>query len=266
MTDKSQESVSDNVVKEEVKEQAQVFETAPETSSDAPVVEEKKEEKRVPLHELYKERNKRRALEDEIAKLRAEHETSQQTINKVRQTQEDDELVAEAEKELGIDKDAARKLLKLQRKVAESVNPKQSPNKSTLNDPTLKAIDDFKKRASEASVEYDDWNDMIPSMTAIIAKEIEANGVGAYAKSPEYYYSKALKAQRDADSRSRKEADVDKNNNASVAMVESGSGGSRNSKAGKITQAVFDANRSDVKWVRENETEIKALWKEGKLT
>lgn len=245
-------------VKEPVKSQEQVF-------TETPKVEP--EEKRVPLHELYKERNRRRNSEDEVAKLRSENDEMRRTLEKVSQRQDDDDLIAEAEKELGIDKDAARKLLHLQRKVAEKVSPKvveKAPSNDS-NEPILRAVDDFKRRASLASQDYEDWNEMIPSMQAIMAKEIDRIGLDAYGKSPEFYYSRAVKAQKETQEYLRKEAEVNRTNSANLAQTESGSGGTQKAESTKINQAVFDANRGDAKWVRENEDEIKQLWRQGKL-
>lgn len=257
MTDNLQSNVSEPVVKEEVK---QVFEAKVET----PVKEEVKEEKRVPLHELYKERNRRKAAEEELGKLRTKVDELDSKFSKVSLAQDEDELVAEAEKDLGIDKDAARKLLNLQKKVAERAVPKNTQTTS-INDPVLLAMDDFKRRASESSQDYEDWNDMIPGMQAIMAKEIEQNGLGAYNKSPDYYYSKALRAKRDSSEKLSKEVQLDKSNVAEMSSTETGGGSNGKSSGNKITQAVFDANRSDAKWVRENEIEIKQLWRQGKL-
>lgn len=258
MMDNSQGQISDNVVNNEVKPETQVFETA---EVKAPI--EQKEEKRVPLHELYKERNRRKAAEEELSKLRLRVDELDSKFSKVSQAQDDDELVAEAERELGLDKEAARKLLRITEKAAKKVAPKQA-EQSIVNDPVLRAMDDFKRRAAEASQDYEDWNDMIPKMQAVMAKEIEQNGIGAYNKSPEYYYSKALKAQRESDMKVKKEIEVDKSNSSQMAATETG-GSSSKSNGNKITQAVFDANRSNPKWVRENEAEIKELWKIGKL-
>ena len=239
----------------------QVFEAKAEVTQE--VKEQvKQEEKRVPLHELYKERNRRKAAEEELGKLRTRVDDLDTKFSKVSRLQDDDELVAEAEKELGIDKEAARKLLNIQRKVAERSNPKQ--NQTVINDPVLQAMDGFKKRASEASQDYEDWNEMIPAMQVIMSKEIEQNGLGAYNKSPEYYYSKALKAQQASDQRVKKEDAVEKSNVAEMATTESGNS-SRKGGGSKINQTIFDANRGDAKWVRENEVEIKQLWRQGKL-
>lgn len=261
MTDNLQGSNSEQVVNsEEIKKsETQVFEA--KTTESAPV--ENKEEKRVPLHELYKERNRRKAAEEEVGQLRQRMDELDSKFSKVRQTQDNDELVEQAVKKLGIDKEAAIELLDLQRKVAEKAVPKQSQT-NTVSDPVLRAMDDFKRRAAESSQDYEDWNEMIPAMQAIMGKEIEQNGLGAYNKSPEYYYSKALKAQRDSDKRVKQEDAIDKSNGAQMATVETGSSSTR-SGSNKITQSVFDANRNDPKWVRENETEIKQLWRQGKL-
>jgi hypothetical protein len=259
MMDNSQGSDSVKEVNSEVKSE-QVFEAKAEVTQE---VKEVKEEKRVPLHELYKERNRRKAAEEELGKLRTRMDELDTKFSKVSQMQDDDELVTEAEKDLGIDKESAKKLLNLQRKVAERAAPKQT--QTTINDPVLQAMDGFKKRASEASQDYEDWNEMIPAMQAIMSKEIEQNGLGAYNKSPEYYYSKALRAQRESEQRVKKEDIVDKSNTTQMATSESGSSSSGRSASTKITQAVWDANRTDVKWVRENESEIKQLWRQGKL-
>lgn len=261
--DNSQSSVSENVVNsEEIKApENQVFEAkAPVVT---PEVKEVKEDKRVPLHELYKERNRRKAAEEELGKLRSRVDELDSKFSKVSQAQDDDELVAEAEKELGIDKEAARKLLNFQKKVAEKVAPKQQVS-NTVNDPVLRAMDDFKRRAAESSQDYEDWNDMIPAMQAVMSKEIEQNGIGAYNKSPEYYYSKALKAQKQVEQKIKKEESIDKANTAEMAVTES-SGSSTRSVGTKITQAVWDANKSNRKWIDENRDEIIRLHQSGVL-
>lgn len=261
MMDNSQGSNSDEVVSSANSEP--VFEAKPE-STNVSHNAEVKEEKRVPLHELYKERNRRKAVEEEVNKLKAQVDELSNNYSKVKNSQEDDDLITEAEKELGIDRDAARKLLNLQRKVAEKTAPKQK--NEPINDPVLKAMDDFKRRAAESSNDYEDWNDMIPGMQAIMSKEIEQNGLGAYNKSPEYYYSKALKAKANSVEKLKKEIATDKANATESSSVETGSGSSvTKGSSSKITQAVFDANRGSAKWVRENESEIKQLWREGKL-
>jgi hypothetical protein len=263
--DNSQSSSSEPVVNSEEKvASSEVFNKTVEKESSE--VKSEKKDKQVPLHELYKERNRRRAVEEEVRELRGKIDELDSKYSKVRQTQDDDELVLEAEKELGIDKEAARKLLNIQRKVAERSNPKQSSQSNTVGDPVLRAMDDFKKRATEASSDHEDWNEMIPGMQAIMAKEIEQNGMGAYNKSPEYYYSKALKAQSQSEGRVKKEIEVEKGNNVTASQTEtsSSSGGTR-TQGSKITQAIFDANRSDVKWVQDNVDEIKSLWRQGKL-
>lgn len=259
--DNSQGSNSDQVVSSANSEP--VFEAKPE-ATNAPQTPEVKEEKRVPLHELYKERNRRKAVEEEVVKLRTKVDELSSNYSRVKSNQDDDDLIAEAEKDLGIDREAARKLLNLQKKVAEKAIPKN--HNEPINDPVLKAMDDFKRRAAESSMDYEDWNDMIPGMQAIMSKEIEQNGLGAYNKSPEYYYSKALKAKANSGEKLKKEIAADKANATESSSVETGSGSSINKgSGGKITQAVFDANRGSAKWVRENESEIKQLWREGKL-
>ena len=264
--DNSQSSDSKDVVnstdtKEIQAEAKEAFESKPAESVEKK--EEAREEKRVPLHELYKERNRRKLAEEEVSKLRSRVDELDTKFSKVSQAQDDDDLIAEAEKELGIDREAARKLLRLQKKVAEKAAPRQSESRS-VNDPVLQAMDNFKRRASEASVDYDDWQDMIPGMQAVMQKELEQNGIGAYSKSPEYYYSKALRAKNESVERVKKEEAVDRSNNTEIASTESGGSGKKQSSS-KINQAVFDANRSDSKWVRENEEEIKQLWRQGKL-
>lgn len=264
MSDNSQQSISENEVKQqEIKQDSAVFEPKKESAKTTENVESDK--KMVPLHELYKERNRRRGLEDEVTRLRQEHDQLKQVVSKVQVTQGVDSLVDQAEKELGIDKEAAKKLLNLQRKVAEAVTPSQTVQETTQHDPVLNAMNEFKRRAAEASYEFEDWNDHIPAMQAIMAKEIEVNGLNAYSKSPEFYYSRALKASKINQERARKEDTVDRNNITSVSMVESGSGPASSGSSAKINQSVFDANRGNPQWVRENSDEIKRLWREGKL-
>lgn len=250
------------VNKEEIKVASEVFENKAE-KPNTPVELEKKESKMVPLHELYKERNRRKALEEDFAKFRQEHEETKQDISRLRQNQDDDDLILQAEKDLGIDKEAAKKLLNLQKKVAERSMPKQTKSEP-INDPVMQAMDGFKRRAAEVSADYEDWNEMIPAMQVIMGKEIEQNGLGAYSKSPEYYYSKAIKARRESEIKAKREDAADRSNAVSMAQTESGSG-SQMSSGSKINQAIFDANRKDAKWVRENEAELKQLWRQGKL-
>lgn len=275
MTDK-QQSISDNKVNSEdtkvVDKPAEVVQEQTQKPVDNKVFDskpqpEKQEEKRVPLHELYKERNKRRALEDEIVRIRQEQEDLRQRFDKVQGSSDDEELVSEAEKELGIDRESAKKLLRLQKKVVEKSSTKsnQQPNQPTINDPVLSAMNDFKRRASESSMDYEDWDSMIPSMQAIMSREIEQNGISAYYKSPDYYYSKALKARQLSESSVKKEVEIDKINNTSASTVETGSKQIGQTSSSKLTQAVFDANRNNPKWVKENIGEIKELWRKGKL-
>lgn len=244
----------------------EVFETKPvETSEQAkatPQADVVKAEKRVPLAELQKERARRRQAEDDNLRIRQEIDEIRTNVSRFNQSKDEDDLVNEAEKSLGIDREQARKLIDLQKKVAEKSSPKVS--QSQLQDPIIRAMDEFKKRATEASNDYDDWNEMIPSMQAVMAREIEANGAMAYAKSPEYYYSKALKAQKQSESKMKEETAVDRSNNTSLAETETG-GGTKTVHGQKINQTVWDANRGDPKWVSQNIDEIKSLWRQGKL-
>jgi hypothetical protein len=270
MMDNSQGSVSDNKVNSEESKSAQeqVFEV-----KEAPAKQESKEEvvkkpevknevKQVPIHELYKERNKRKALEEEVYNLRAEQQEIKNSLYKMKSSQDEDELVIEAEKELGLDRESARKLLNLQKKVVDRSKSKETSQQFT--DPSLIAMDDFKRRAYEASQNYEDWNDMIPAMQAIMAREIEQNGLSAYKRSPDYYYSKALKGQMQSKETVQKENLLDRQNNISASVTETGSGEIK-STGSKITQAIFDANRKNPQWIQENSDEIRALANRGLL-
>lgn len=262
--DNSNGSVFEKTVNsEEIKPQEVKQEEVKSQEVTQNVEEVKKPEiKQVPIHELYKERNRRKNLENEVSMLRAEQAEIRQSLHKMKSSQEDDDLVIEAEKELGIDREAARKLLNLQKKVVERSSPRQSSQ--NLTDPALVAMDEFKRRAYDSSQNYEDWNEMIPSMQAIMAKEIEQNGLGAYGKSPDYYYSKAVRAQMESKARAKKEDSVDRENNISTSITETGGSGNKTTSPG-ITQAIFDANRKDPKWVKANADEIKDAWKKGKL-
>lgn len=249
----------------------EVFEAKPVETPDAskvvPVADSAKGDKRVPLAELQKERQRRRQAEEEGSRLRHEFDELKANVSRFTKSKDEDALVDKAEKELGIDKEQARKLINLQKEVAETVSPKQ-PNQyqtNAVSDPVLRAMDDFKKRASEVANDYEDWNDMIPSMQAIMARQIELDGHGAYMKSPEYYYSKAIKAQKESESQMKREAAVDRSNNSSLAESETGGGSVKRNQGSKINQTIWDANRSDPKWVNEHIDEIKVLWKEGKI-
>lgn len=243
----------------------EVFEAKPVETPDAskvvPVADSAKGDKRVPLAELQKERQRRRQAEEDGARLRHEFDELKANVSRFTKSKDEDALVDKAEKELGIDKEQARKLIAFQKEVAEAVAPKQTQT-NTVSDPVLRAMDDFKKRASEVANDYEDWNDMIPSMQAIMARQIELDGHGAYMKSPEFYYSKAIKAQKESESNMKREAAVDRSNNSSLAETETG-GGSAKAKVSKINQTVWSANRSDPKWVAENIEEIKSLWSQG---
>ena len=259
--DTSMLSENDTAAKEVF--EAKSVETPEAPKAVAQTADSAKGDKRVPLAELQKERQRRRQAEEEGVRLRQEFDELKANVSRYTRSKDEDALVDKAEKELGIDKEQARKLINLQKEVAEVVAPKQTQT-NTVSDPVLKAIDDFKKRASEVANDYEDWNDMIPSMQAIMARQIELDGHGAYMKSPEYYYSKALKAQKESEASLKREVTVDRNNNSSLAETETG-GGTTKVQGSKINQAVWDANRSNPKWVNEHIDEIKALWKEGKI-
>lgn len=220
------------------------------------------EQKRVPLAELQKERQRRRLAEEELTRFRQELDEVKATQRKYEVSKDEDDLVEEAEKSLGIDREAARKLINLQKKAAERVLPKQQSQQ--MSDPALAAMDRFKQRAAEVSRDYEDWDQMIPSMQAIMARELQENGLGAYAKSPEYYYSKALRAQQESQAKVKQEVAVDRDNASNLSQAES-SGGSRKASGSKINQAVFDANRGNPRWIRENRNEINELISQGKL-
>lgn len=256
----------DNGVQEtEVKAQVETAFSS-NTAEQAPVVqkpETKQEEvKRVPLAELQKERQRRRIAEEELTRFRQELDEVKANQQRITQSKDEDDLVDEAEKSLGIDREQARKLINLQKKAAERVVPKQAPQQ--MSDPALAAMDRFKQRAAEVSRDYEDWDQMIPSMQAIMARELQENGLGAYSKSPEYYYSKALRAQQESQAKVKQEVAVDRDNASNLSQAES-SGGSRKASSSKINQAVFDANRGNPRWIRENRNEINELISQGKL-
>lgn len=255
--------------KEEVVVSKDVFEAkeSPATTPDSTKAVEAqaetvKVEKRVPLHELQKERQRRRQAEDDNLKIRQELDEVKANVSRFSQGKDEDDLIDEAESSLGIDREQARKLINLQKKVAEKSGKVQS-NQSTV-DPVLKAMDNFKQKAAQVSQDYDDWDDMIPAMQQVMAREIETNGVGAYAKSPEYYYSKALRAQKESEAKVKRDDAVDRTNNTSLAVTETG-GGAKTAQGTKINQSVWDANRGDPAWVSQNIDEIKQLWRQGKL-
>jgi hypothetical protein len=230
---------------------------------EKPAEVKQEEVKRVPLAELQKERQRRRIAEEEVTRFRQELDEVKASQKRYEASKDEDDLIDEAEKSLKIDREQARKLINLQKKAAERVVPKQAQQQ--MSDPALVAMDRFKQRAAEASRDYEDWDQMIPSMQAIMARELQENGLGAYSKSPEYYYSKALRAQQASEAKVKQEVSVDRDNNANLSSAESG-GGSKRAANSKINQAVFNANRSNPKWIRENREEINQLISQGKLT
>lgn len=248
---------------EQVSEQAAKEALASNVEVTKPVVEKHEEVKRVPLAELQKERQRRRIAEEEVTRFRQELDEVKANQQRYNSSKDDEDLVSEYEKDLEVDRDKARKLVNLQRKQIERSLPKQDARQQ-MSDPALQAMDRFKQRAAEVSRDYEDWDQMIPSMQAIMARELQENGLGAYAKSPEFYYSKAVRAQQASESKVKKEVAVDRDNNSSLSQAESSGGGSR-SQGSKINQAVFDANRSNPKWIRENRDSINELISQGKL-
>lgn len=251
--------VQDSV--EQVTEQQAKEALAPVEAPKAEVKQPTEEMKRVPLAELQKERQRRRIAEEELTRFRQELDEVKATQAKYNQSKDEDDLVDEAEKSLGIDREQARKLINLQKKAAERVIPKNAPQQ--MSDPALVAMDRFKQRAAEASRDYEDWDQMIPAMQAIMARELQENGLGAYNKSPEFYYSKAVKAQKASEAKVKEEVAVDRDNASNLSQTESG--GAKRSQGSKINQAIFDANRSNPKWIRENREAINELISQGKL-
>ena len=187
---------------EQVTEQQAREALAPVEAPKAEVKQPTEEMKRVPLAELQKERQRRRIAEEELTRFRQELDEVKTAQAKYNQSKDEDDLIDEAEKSLGIDREQARNLINLQKKAAERVMPKNAPQQ--MSDPALVAMDRFKQRAAEVSRDYEDWDQMIPSMQAIMARELQENGLGAYSKSPEYYYSKAVKAQKASEAKVKK--------------------------------------------------------------
>lgn len=247
---------------DKVVEQAAQEALAPVEAQKQEVRQPSEEVKRVPLAELQKERQRRRIAEEELTRFRQELDEVKATQQRYTQSKDEDDLIDEAEKSLGIDREQARKFVNLTKKAAERVIPKQDARQQ-MSDPALVAMDRFKQRAAEAARDYDDWDQMIPSMQAIMARELQENGLGAYAKSPEYYYSKAVRAQKVSEAKVKEEVAVDRDNSTNLSQTESGS--AKRSQGSKINQAVFDANRSNPKWIRENRDAINELISQGKL-
>ena len=227
-------------------------------------VEAPRADKRVPLQELQKERQRRRQAEDENLRMRQKLDDIEGKVSSMAGVKDEEDLILEAERDLGLDKDLARKLVKFNKKVLEKSTPTHQPNGNGDNDPINSVVENFRQRAIKVSVYYDDWKDMMPAMQMVMAHEIEQDGIEAYYKSPEYYYSKALKAQIESNSTVKKELSVDRANNTSLAATETG-GGTARPKESKITQAALESNRSNIKWVRENAEEIRQLMQQGKL-
>lgn len=249
-----EEKVESNVPENETQAQEQVF------GGNTEAKEEPKAEKRVPLHELQKERQRRRMVEEEMSKLRKDVEDLRSNYSKVSESSEEENLVSEYEKELGVDREQARKLVKLTKK---TVGKREEAKPQPL-DPIALALGQFKQNAESVAQDYDDWNDHTATMQAIFNKELQENGLVAAQRSPHWYYNQAVKAKAVSDRTNKAQRDAERAENANLAQTDSG-GSSKSGGSSRITQAVFDANRKDPEWVRANIDEIRALADQGKI-
>ena len=254
-------------------EATQLFETQPKVES-TPVADVKPVEKQtepqlnknqsVLLADLKKERARRQLAEEEKFKMRQEIDEIKTNYSKLSRSKDDEDLDSDAEKDLGLDKEQAKKVNQHIKKVVEKAV--QNVVKPVMVDPVMQAMDNFKQRANEASKNYDDWPEMIPFMEQAMARQIELEGIAAYGKSPEYIYSKALRAKQESEAQVKREAAVDRSNNNSLAVTETGGSSLGRGKGGKITPEMWQANKSNPKWIREHEDELRALMHANKLT
>lgn len=218
-------------------------------SSDAPT----------PLKRALRRANRRLHKERQAtAELKAEIEAIKQQLGNSSRSQEAESMLRELEGELGLDSESTAKFYKAVDKiVSKKAVPQQ--NVPVANEKQAK----FVSKVQAARSQYEDWDDMAPYMHKVMQDEMkQLNELGldpedAYDQSVHQYYAKAvrLKTQQELmENRQKQVSQSNANNRASSESSRNGTG--KPVPAQRITQDVYDKNRKNPQWVKDNYQKI----------
>jgi hypothetical protein len=177
---------------------------------------ESKQDKRVPLPELIKERQRRRELEKKLEELESKINANQK-----------DPKVTELMNDLNLDEDTAVKL-------AKHIAPKDE----------MKELEEkFRRKAEDISGDYEDWFELQQDMAEEFNKVYSRNPKLALSESPEKFYYMAKNRRQQDPEKIRQEGArdaINKVNSKNLATTESAKNGTvkvEDAKPRKFTRA-----------------------------
>lgn len=213
---------------------------------------------------LRRERQKSAELGDRLGKL-------EDRFSSIDTQQQEDQLLGELQEDLGLDTDQTKKLYNAVDRIVERKVGSNNQDQSSHPNLTAKEID-FVNKVNEVKGQYEDFNEMSPYMQKVMESEMKSlNDLGldpteAYNESVHSYYAKAvrMKAQEDA-AKSRNEI-VNKVNEQNNAVTESSVDGvGAPVETGVINQKVWEKNRYNPAWVKQNRAAILRAHQNGSI-
>lgn len=205
---------------------------------------------------LRKERQNRAQLEQRLQEVESK-------FNEIDSKHSADAVLKEIETDLGLDEEQTKKFYAAVKKIAGKTEKEPQDQDSRSRNFTPKQTD-FVKKVQEARRSYseEEWNEMSPYMHKVMKQEMKnLNQLGldpedVYDESVHSYYAKAVKLKAREDALSDRNQKVQQNQAKNLASSESSVDSSGRPVDQKITQEVFNKNRSNPEWVKKNRQKI----------
>jgi hypothetical protein len=218
----------------------------------------KPKNKKVPLSELQKERQRRREAEESRIRLEQELQDIRSTVNTIKSKEAVEQEVQDAMNDLGLDEENARKL------VAYNQKREQRTKGNTLNQDAIQRLQkDFVKKVQDASTAYHDWSDYGSEMQKEFEKEYQQNGVAAFKKSPDYYYALA-KTNKSVHQQGQREM-ANKINQKNLASMESSKVPSSKPKPKVNLMDELKKHSGDTDWWEKNKARYDEALAKGEI-
>lgn len=186
------------------------------------------------------------------AELRAEVDAIKQQLRGVNGQSEAASLLKEIKADLDLDDESSAKFLKAVDKIVTKKVPQQAPAQSQKDRQSK-----FVEKVQSARNEYEDWDDMAPFMHKVMESEMrQLQQLGldpedAYDQSVHQYYAKAVRLKAKAElEEKQKLIQGNANNRATTESSKAGQG--KPVAPQRITQEVYEKNRRNPQWVRDN--------------